>query len=229
MTTNNYKIIGWDVDTQRDFMECKNDNVINYEGKLKIENAMEIAPNLKKLTRYLRQNNLPIMGSIDWHPKDAEEFPKIGDDPDYQNTFPAHCIKNTYGAEKIDATRPINPFYVDYDWKYNTEKLIEKIKDYDGEIIFKKDRFDVFDKQGNPYTKEILKELGVEKAIVYGVALEVCNNYAVNGLRDLGIEVYAVKDAMKAIDENNRENILESWKNAGAKIITLENILNGRY
>lgn len=216
-----YKILGWDVDTQRDFME--------EGGKLAIAGAMDIAPKLGELTQYLRNKNIPIFGSVDWHPKDAYEFPKNGEEPDFANTFPEHCVKNTYGSQKIDATAPLNPLYIDYEKGNDANKLAGLIREHDGEVIFRKDRFDVFDPNGNPYAKDVLKNLGVEKALVYGVALEVCNNFAVRGLLDQGIEVYAIEDAMRAINEDVRPAILGEWKRAGAKIINLENVLKGQY
>jgi nicotinamidase/pyrazinamidase len=224
---NRYKIVGWDVDTQRDFMEGAKDNPVFYEGKLKIDDAMDIASNLEKITNCLWERNVPILGSVDWHSKDAYEFPKEGTEPDFANTFPEHCVQDTYGAEKIDATRPVDPLWIDYAKGLNVDGLISQIVRHNGEVFFRKDRFDVFDENGNPYAKQIVKELGVEKAILYGVALEVCDDFAVMGLRNLGVEVYAVSDAMRALDESVRPQILEKWEKAGAKIVKLDDVLRG--
>ena len=222
---NNYKIVGWDVDTQRDFMEGRENNAIGYEGKLKINDAMQIAPALRKLSLYLRQKAIPIMGSVDSHNEDSIEFSST---PDFMNTFPPHCVAGHYGAEKIDATRPENPIYVDHEKGFEIEGLYERLMNHEGEVFFRKDRFDVFDNNGNPYSKELVKKLGIEKAIVYGVALEVCNNYAINGLLDLGVQVYAVEDAMKALNEDSRPQVLKAWEKAGAKIVRLEDVLKGK-
>ncbi len=222
---NNYKIVGWDVDTQRDFMEGRENNAIGYEGKLKINDAMTIAPALRKLSVYLRQKGVPIMGSVDWHDESSVEF---SSNPDFVNTFPPHCIAGHYGAEKIDATRPENPIYINPEKGFEVEGLYERLKDHEGEVFFRKDRFDVFDLNGNPYSKELVKKLGIEKALVYGVALEVCDDYAIKGLLKLGVQVYAVEDAMKALNEDSRPQILQSWQKAGAKIVRLEDVLKGK-
>lgn len=223
---NDYKIVGWDVDTQRDFME-NGKNPIRYTGKLAIEGAMDIEDNLAELQLFLRQKQIPIMGSVDWHSKDADEFPKLGEEPDFMNTFPEHCVRDTYGAEKIDATRPENPMYIGHDTNFDLKEMLRRVKLYDGEVYFQKDRFDVFDENGNHYAKPIVEGLGIEKALVYGVALEVCNNFAVKGLRDLGIDVYAVEDCMKAINEEVRPQILNEWEKLGAKVVKLEQVLKG--
>ena len=223
---NNYNVVLWDVDTQVDFMENSAHNQKGYDGKLAIADAMSIADNLRVLTNYGRENSLPIFGSVDWHSSQSGEFPREWENADFVNTFPPHCIAGSYGAEKISATNPVNPFFVNYGGELDSKSLVEKIKKHSGDVFFRKDAFDVFSSQGNPYAKSVVEQLGIKKAIVYGVALEVCNNYAVNGLRDLGVEVYAVEDAMKAINENSRAQILDAWRSNGVKVVKLEDVLN---
>ena len=58
------------------------------------------------------QSNYQIINTADWHNKDSKEF---SSNPDYMNTFPEHCVAETSGAEFVEATRPINPYVVD--WK----------------------------------------------------------------------------------------------------------------
>ena len=221
---NDYRIVGWDVDTQRDFMEGIVDNAVNYEGRLKISDAMSIVPQLDMITTYLRKQNIPIMGSVDWHNDDSVEFSQT---PDFVNTFPAHCIGDHYGAEKIDVARPVNPIYIDWETEQNYDAILKNIVHHDGEVFFRKDRFDVFDIQGNPYASDVVKDLGVEKAIVYGVALEVCNDAAFGGLVNRGVEVYAVEDAMKAINEEVRSDVLGRWKSMGVNVVKLEDVIFG--
>ena len=225
----NYKfhIVGWDVDTQRDFME-NGKNPLNYVGKLAIKDAMLIAPKLEELTTYLRKAKVPLLGSRDWHNNSSAEF---SENPNFQTTFPEHCVANTYGAESIDATKPVNPLNVDWDYEYSVPLLVDNIRNHQGEILFRKDAFNVFQNDeegiGNPYAARVLQALDVKKAIVYGVALEVCDDFAVKGLQDLGIQVYAVEDCMKAINEEVRPQILKKWEEAGAKIVRLEEVLKG--
>ncbi len=234
----NYKIIGWDVDTQRGFMETK--ETTGYQGQLalldnefKPKGAMEIAPNLKKVTEYLRANDIPIMGSVDWHNKDSKEFDDVN--PDFVSKFPTHCVRDTYDAQNIDATTKINPFYVDWDKDYSVAELIERIRNYDGEVVFRKDNFNVFEESpepeegiGNPYARSIVKALGVEKVVMYGVATDVCDNFAVNGFKNMGIEVYAIEDAMQGVTPNNHRDAIARWRLEGVNVVRLEDIVSGR-
>lgn len=232
---NKFEVIGFDVDTQRDFMETREDNPIFYQGKLKIDNAMSIAPSLERLTNCLVELQIPIFGSVDWHDDNAKEF---GENPDFFKKFPSHCVKGTYGSEKINATRPLDPLWVDYDFSYDVDKLVGQIRKHSGEVFFRKDNFDVFKQScdvdqgvGNPYASCVLEKLGVKKAVVYGVATDVCVNYAVKGLRGLGIEVYAVRDCMAGLNFEEIEQKMKEWQTGDnpAKIVSLDEIVGGKY
>jgi nicotinamidase-related amidase len=53
------KAVFWNTDTQYDF--------IDKDGKLSVENAESIKPNLKKLTDFARVNNIKVVNTMDWH------------------------------------------------------------------------------------------------------------------------------------------------------------------
>ena len=58
--------IYWNVDTQFDFMRK--------EGKLNVENAVTIEPNLERITKFARENGFPIVNTADWHDENTEEI-----------------------------------------------------------------------------------------------------------------------------------------------------------
>ena len=118
------KLIFWDVDTQYDFMMEL--------GNLYVPDAESIIPNLEKLTQYARTHSIPILGSVDEH---TEENTELSAEPDFQDTFPPHCIKGTLGQEKIDATKPRNPLWIESQ-QYDGTELSRLVKEHDGEIIF---------------------------------------------------------------------------------------------
>ena len=39
-----------------------------------------------------------------------QAYPEISVSPDFQNTYPPHCLRGTRGARKIDETDQVNPF-----------------------------------------------------------------------------------------------------------------------
>jgi nicotinamidase/pyrazinamidase len=194
------KIIAWNVDTQYDFMSPS--------GKLYVKGAEEIEPNLEKLTKYFRNNGITIVNTADCHDAESEE---ISGEPDYVNTFGEHCMRKTAGAEYIPATKPIDPYIIDWkDKTVNLEKLLAS-----KEIVLLKDKFDVF--QGTPHADEVLHALAPNSVIVYGVASNVCVDYAVKGLLIRGMQVYVVEDAIKGLP--NMLSPVENWKQMDVKII----------
>lgn len=208
-----HKLIFWDVDTQYDFMMP--------EGKLYVPGAEGIADNLKKLTGYARENKVQICGSVDYH---LVSDPEISDNPDFHETFPPHCLQGTLGQAKIDATSPLNPLWID-NLKYDPARLKEMVAGHRGEIIFRKQKFDVFSNPNVPAILDILKPTDI---MVYGVALDVCDAHAIEGfLRLAPYNIYLVKDAAKAIYEEKGRELLRDWTERGVNIIDTADVENG--
>ncbi|CUT02626.1 cysteine hydrolase family protein [Candidatus Kryptobacter tengchongensis] len=205
------ELIFWDVDTQYDFMLK--------DGNLYVPNAEEIIPNLEKLYNYARKNGIQIMGSADYHTLQDEE---ISENPDYLNTFPPHCLQNTPGWERIDATKPLNPLYID-SHPYSKDELKLMIQNHTGEIIFRKQKFDVF---SNPNVDPVLDLINPKEIVVFGVALDVCDAYAIEGfLKRKKYKIYLVEDAVKPIYEDRGKQLIEKWRSEGVEIVKTDDIV----
>lgn len=189
----NKKIIFWNVDTQKDFM--------NSDGALYVEGAGNIKPNLKKLTEFAKYNNITVVNTKDYHHFSDSE---LSDKPDFINTFPNHCIAGSIGEEFIDETQPKDyPNNLYYTNKLPTLNLFAR------NITIYKNKFDVF--TGNPNTNKLLDFINPDIVVVYGVATNVCVNCAVLGLTKRGIEVIVVKDAIKELPNIPVTEIYEKW------------------
>ncbi len=194
------KTILWKVDLQDDFM--------NPQGRLPVNGARAIEPNLEQITMEAREGKIQQVLTGDLHNEDSKE---VSDTPDYITTFPPHSMRGTPGAEYIAAVRPIEPVVVDWmDKGVNLEKVANA-----DEIVLYKDKFDIF--EGNPYADAVLKALNPGRAIVCGVATDYCVDYAVRGLLKRGVEVYVVEDAIKEIRDASAA--IEGWKRLGAKMM----------
>ena len=124
-------------------------------------------------------------------------------------------MNGTKGAEFIEVTRPINPLIIDWRGTAPHRISIQNAQ----ELVLYKDHFDIF--QGNPHTQKVLNVLEPTTVFVYGVATNVCVNYAVLGLKDKGIrgiEVYVVEDAIKELP--NLPLPFKEWKRRGIKFTT---------
>lgn len=203
------KTIFFDVDTQRDFMDPL--------GALYVPGAEKIVHNLEDLTLYARQHGIPIYGSVDRHLEDDPELKRSG------GPFPDHCMSGTEGQKKIEETAPINPIYVE-NREYSDDE-IEKIKGCSGEIIFEKQSFNPFD---NPNAARMVEN--VERAVVYGVATDYCVKATALALRDLGIEVLLVTDAIASVDVNpgDGERALNQLMEKGVKTVTTDDIISDK-
>lgn len=174
------RFIFWAVDCQKDFL--------NKDGKLYVEGAEAIKPNLKRLTDIANKYDITTVATFDWHEPDDEELSAT---PDFKNTFPEHCMKYSDGAALIpDMGNIKSP-------RFNISKQ----------------KFDVFD--NNEYADDTLEHLNPDTVIVFGVASNVCVNFAVLGLVARGYKVVVVKDAIKELPQLDVNVVYESWEKAG--------------
>ncbi|MGH9379103.1 MAG: cysteine hydrolase family protein [Thermoanaerobaculia bacterium] len=204
-------ILFWDVDTQVDFMRP--------DGKLYVPDAEQIAPNLRRLTEAAAEHAIPVIASADDHePTD----PEISDDPDFEETYPPHCMRGTPGVERIPETQQAWTFEVRH--APLTQAELERAAAAERPVILiHKKRFDVFT---NPNTEPLVRALNPERIVVYGVALDVCNWFAIEGLLARGLgELTLVTDATKPIHADRAEELLASWRSRGVELTTTEAVL----
>lgn len=202
--------IFWNVDTQKDFM--------NADGGLYVPNAEVIKPNLAMLTQYARDNGVKVINTADWHNEQTEE---ISAEPDFAKTFPKHCMQYTDGAQFIPETNPEDPYKIDWNMPSMNPTEFKNNRN----VVIYKDKFDVF--EGSPYAGMIVNSfLKPEKAVVYGVATNVCVDAAVRGLLERKVEVYVPTDAIKELP--GLPLPYDQWQELGAKLVTTKDILEGR-
>jgi len=201
------RTIFWNVDTQYDFMR--------EDGALPVKDAKKIESNLEALTRIAEYRGIKVVNTADWHNEYTKE---ISGKPDFRTTFPNHCMQKTRGAEYVPATQPKYPYVIDWQEEgFDPEQVLENRN-----VILYKDDFDIF--KGNKHAEEVLKLIKPERAIVYGVATNVCVDFAVRGLLARGIQVYVPTDAIKELPGLPLEETLKEWKEAGAKLIKIEDV-----
>ncbi len=201
-------VLFWNVDTQNDFMMAN--------GKLYVQDAEQIIPVLTQLSAFAEKYNIRVVNSCDYH---NEETLELSDTPDFINTFPYHCMKGTKGQKFIKETQPKDAVIFDWDIDY-TEKQVKEVIRSKRNIVIRKDYFDVFFNNLNADT--ILKVLSPKNVFVYGVATNVCVNYAVVGLIKRGFNVYVIEDAIKGLP--NIPTPIEQWKSLGCKLIPLKDV-----
>ena len=208
------RLVYWDVDTQHDF--------IHPEGKLHVPWAEQIVPNLKRLTDHAHAHGIRIVASADDHvPAHAE----ISSDPDFEKTYPPHCMRGTAGQRKIPETALRSPLLVE-PAALDPSELARRVRSHTGDILLHKYFFDVFT---NPNVESVLAALDPEEIVLYGVALDVCNRYAIEGLlvRRPDTRLRLVTDATRPIDVRRGRFLLARWRERGVEMITTDDALAG--
>src|SRR5438128_9563237 len=200
--------IFWDVDTQVDFMEPS--------GKLYVPGAKEIAPALEQLVDAARAARIVHVASADDH---ELSDPEISDSPDFQNTYPPHCLRGTRGAEKILETKQRDPLPLSL-VPFPTG-LVPSLVEGRREILLLKKSFNVFT---NPNTDPLLDALDPEEIVVFGVATDVCNDAAIRGFLLRGRRVVFVEDAARGLDEARTAACTAAWRKQGVAFSTVEEV-----
>lgn len=204
--------IFWDVDTQHDFMRSS--------GKLYVPGSEAIIPALRQLTEYAHARGVRIIASADDHLPGHRELSAT---PDWRETFPEHCMRGTAGQQKIEETALRNPLVIEPE-PQDPVALAARVRAHDGDILLHKHWFDVFT---NPNLLPVLDALAPERIVLYGVALDICDKYAMEGLLRLrpGIALTLVTDAVRAIDPAVGTALLEDWRRRGVRLASSAEIL----
>jgi nicotinamidase/pyrazinamidase len=209
------RAIFWDVDTQYDFMKA--------DGKLYVPDAESLIPNLKRLTDYAHAHGIRIIASADDHVPGHRE---LSDAPDWTTTFPLHCMRGTAGQKKIAETVLRDPLVIEPE-PLDAAALVARVRAHRGDILFLKHWFDVFT---NSNVETVVDALAPEDIVLYGVAQDVCDRYAIEGLlsRRPRIRLYAVTDAMKPIHADAGERLLGEWKARGVRLVRTDDVVRGK-
>jgi nicotinamidase/pyrazinamidase len=205
-------LIFWDVDTQYDFMHV--------DGKLYVPDSESIVANLEMLTESAHAAGVRIVASADDHEPGHKE---LSDTPDFCDTFPPHCMRGTPGQRKISETTLRDPLLIEPE-PMDEAELRRDVRHHSGDILFHKHWFDVFT---NPNVEPVVDELDPSEIVVYGVALDVCDRYAIEGLlkRRPETRLCLVVDAAKAIVEDQGQRLMKEWKGRGVDMIATEEAL----
>jgi nicotinamidase/pyrazinamidase len=147
-----------------------------------------------------------VLASRDWHPPDHGSFEGVAVDPvqwhgtDPPSIWPVHCVQDTTGAELNAALD-----------RAKVDVVIDKGQDRNsqGYSAFQDTRLG-----------DILRERGVDRLFVTGLATDYCVKNSVLDARRLGLDVVVVEDAVRAVDVSpgDGRRALEEMEAAGARL-----------
>jgi nicotinamidase/pyrazinamidase len=203
------KRILWDVDTQVDFMEPN--------GKLYVPGADEVVPGMERLVEAARAAGLVHVASADDH---ELTDPEISETPDWQSTYPPHCLRGTRGAEKIAVTKQRDPLPLTL-MPYPPGLLAEMIANRREFLLLKKSIY-LFT---NPNADALLDALDPDEIVVFGVATDVCDDTAIRDFLRRGRRVVFVEDAARGLDEQRTAACTAFWREGGVEFSTVEEVI----
>jgi nicotinamidase/pyrazinamidase len=196
----------WDVDTQIDFVDPR--------GRLAVPEAMDAVPAMARLVEAARAAGIPHIASADDH---ELTDPELSETPDFETTYPPHCLRGTRGAEKLAETRQEDPVPL-------------ALTDVPGhwlrgrEFLLLKKHFDVFT---NPNADRLLELLDPDEVIVFGVATDVCDDAAIRGLLARSRAVTFVEEASRGLDAERTAACLAAWRQEGVQFASVDQIVSG--
>jgi len=198
----------WDVDTQVDFMLP--------EGKLYVAGAEQTREAMGRLVDAARRAGITHVASADDH---ELTDPEISDAPDFENTYPPHCLRGTRGALRIPETEQLDPLPLGLT-PYPPGVLRELVRDR-RELLLLKKSYSVFT---NPSAEPLLEILQPDEIVVFGVATDVCDHAAILGFLDRGLQVVFVEDAARGLSEQRVAACVAEWRERGVRFTTSEEV-----
>jgi len=168
-------------------------------GALPVPEGDKIIPNLNKYVEIFRKNGGKIYATRDWHPENHRSFKEYG------GLWPKHCVQGTEGAEfHPNLKLPEDAVII----SKGTDPLREAYSGFEGTDLKKK-----------------LKQEGIVRVFVGGLATEYCVKNTVLDAIKFGFETVLLMDAIRGIDlkpSDSRKAIDEMVKK-GVKTVKLEN------
>jgi len=194
----------WDVDTQVDFVEPG--------GKLYVPGAEQTKPTMASLVEAARAAGLVHVASADDH---ELSDPEISEQPDFESTWPPHCLRGTRGGEKIAETKQLDPLPLPL--VPVPAAILRRLLEGRREILIPKKHYDPF---ANPNAEAMLDALDPDEIVLFGIATDICDDVAVRALLRRGRSVTFVEDAACGLDAERAAACTAAWREAGVSFTT---------
>jgi len=169
-------------------------------GALGVPQGDEVLAPVKRLLRLFSRQGLPIFASRDWHPVNHCSFAARG------GPWPPHCVAGTPGAAfsgQLDL--PAGAI------------VVSKGDSADA---------DAYSAFNGTHLAARLRERGVRRVVVCGLATDYCVLNTVIDAREHGFDVLVVPEAMRAVDvaPGDGERALARMSGLGAEPLALDQL-----
>ncbi len=169
-------------------------------GSLAVPRGDGVVPVLNRYIAAFQSKGLPVFATRDWHPADHCSFRARG------GTWPPHCVAGTPGAKfSPELMLPANA------------AIVSKAAAADQ---------DAYSGFGGTDLNQLLRQAGVARVLVGGLATDYC---VLNTIRDavgLGYTVFLLADAVRAVNVQPGDGLKAEREmlGLGARPITLQDL-----
>ncbi len=161
------------VDVQNDF--CPG-------GALGVSGGDEVVPVLNQWIEHFRGAGLPVVYTLDWHPKNHVSFRPFG------GVWPPHCVAGTDGASFHRDLLVRGPVF-----RKGFDENVEAYSGFDGTLT---------GTSSGVGLEDWLRREGVGRLFVGGLATDYCVKATVLDGLEKGFGVVILPDAMRAVNAN---------------------------
>jgi nicotinamidase/pyrazinamidase len=183
------------IDVQNDFCEG---------GSLACAGGAAVAANI---TSYLEANKNQydfVIASRDWHDADnlnSGHFAAAGEDPDWVNSWPVHCVAGTQGAE--------------YHPNLNAALIDIHIEKGQGTAAYS--IFDGRTPEGKQFA-DLVQNLKIDEVDIAGIATDYCVLASALDARNAGLEVTVLTNLTAGVAAESTESAIDQLVDAGCLV-----------
>ena len=183
------------IDVQNDFCEG---------GVLACSGGAQVASRITKLLQENKASYDYVIGSRDWHTPNSENgghFPADGQEPDFVNTWPLHCLADTPGSE----------------YHPNLDQSLIDIHIKKGQGQHGYSIFEGTDESGTKF-EDLLKDLNITEVDVVGIATDYCVRASALDSNRAGLKVRVVTGLTAGVSQGSTEAAIDEMVDQGIEV-----------
>lgn len=184
------------IDVQNDFCEG---------GALACQGGAQVASNITAYLKTSKNNYDFVIASRDWHSPNSENgghFPVSGNQPDFVNTWPLHCIAGEPGADyHPNLDQSLIDIHIKKGQGQHGYSIFEGIAD-SGEQI-----------------RDLLSRLEISQVDIVGIATDYCVRASALDAKQFGLEVRVITSLTAGVAANSTEAAIDELVDAGVQVV----------
>jgi nicotinamidase/pyrazinamidase len=184
------------IDVQNDFCEG---------GALACQGGAQVATNITSYLKAAKSDYQFVIASRDWHTPNSENgghFPAQGNQPDFVNTWPLHCLAGEPGAE----------YHPNLDVSL-IDIHIKKGQDQHGYSIFE----GVSD--SGEKIQDLIQRLEITEVDVVGIATDYCVRASALDAKNFGLSVRVITSLTAGVSASSTEAAIDELVDAGVSVV----------